>query len=100
MYLYLDDTHKMCNVKFAKLLGYNSPKEWADVQGTLEPFVEKESQETLAAAYWRAMEKSAASTINVTWKKKSDGNVKTNIILAPIAYMGHLFAVHFIEPIA
>jgi PAS domain S-box-containing protein len=99
MYLYLDDTHKMCNNKFAKLLGYESPKEWADVHGALEPFVEKKSQETTASAYWKAMEKYAASSIKVTWKKKSGGNVETNVILVPMAYSGHLFAVHFIETI-
>jgi hypothetical protein len=97
MYIYLDDTHKTCNSKFAKLLGYDSPKEWADVQGALEPFVEKKSQETLASAYWKAMEKFAASSIDVTWKKKHGGLVKTNVILVPMAYSNHILAVHFIE---
>lgn len=27
IYLYLDDNHKVCNKKFASLLGYNSPEE-------------------------------------------------------------------------
>jgi len=30
IYVYLDDTHKTCNKKFASLLGYNSVKQWAD----------------------------------------------------------------------
>ena len=99
MYIYLDDSHKMCNRNFAILLGYNSPKEWADVKGSLEPFVEAKSQETIASAYWKAMEKYSASSIRVTWKKKAGGTIETNVILAPMAYKGHLFAVHFIEPI-
>ena len=97
IYIYLDDNHKICNNKFAKLLGYESPNEWVAVQGALDPFVEKKSQETLASAYWRAIEKYAASSIKVTWKKKLGGIVESNVILVPMAYRGHLLAVHFVE---
>ena len=31
IYIYLDDIHKVCNKKFASLLGYSSPEEWAKV---------------------------------------------------------------------
>ena len=37
VYIYLDDVHKICNEKFAQLLGYNSPDEWAKVE---KPFPE------------------------------------------------------------
>lgn len=97
MYLYLDDNHKACNRKFAALLGYKSPKEWAEVKGALGPFVAEKSQETLSSAYWKAMNQMIASTIPVTWKKKSGGTVDTTVILVPMAYAGHLFAVHFVS---
>ena len=35
IYIYLDDNHKVCNKKFADLLGYKSPKEWADADAPL-----------------------------------------------------------------
>jgi hypothetical protein len=97
MYLYLDDNHKACNNKFATLLGYKSPKEWAEVKGALDPFVAEKSQETLSSAYWKAMKQMIASTIPVTWKKKSGENVDTAVILVPMTYKGHLFAVHFVS---
>jgi hypothetical protein len=100
MYIYLDDTHKMCNSNFAKLLGYESPKEWADIQGSLEPFVEKKSHEVIASAYWKAVEKFVASSVKVTWKKKHGGCVDTNVILVPMAYKKHILAVHFVEMIS
>jgi uncharacterized protein YpiB (UPF0302 family) len=37
IYLYLDDTHKTCNEKFASMLGYKSAEEWAAV---MKPFTE------------------------------------------------------------
>jgi hypothetical protein len=98
VYIYLDDIHKVCNGKFASLLGYHSPEEWADVtQSFPEAFVDRSSQEMLVSAYQQAMDKLIPANIKVTWKKKSGGNVATSVILVPIAYEGHLFALHFIS---
>ena len=97
VYIYLDNIHKVCNRKFATLLGYRSPEEWAKVEDAFEVFVDQGSQETLASAYNQAMEKLIPSTILVTWKKKMGGTVGTTVVLVPIAYEDHLFALHFIS---
>ena len=56
IYLYLDDTHKLCNEKFASMLGYRSAEEWSKVEKTFtEAFVEGKSQHTLVSAYQEAM---------------------------------------------
>jgi PAS domain-containing protein len=31
IYVYLDDTHKLCNQRFATLLGYGSTREWENI---------------------------------------------------------------------
>ncbi len=97
VYIYLDDIHKVCNGKFASLLGYRSPEEWAKDENLLEATVERTSQETLVNAYNQAMEKFIASNIKVTWKKKSGGTVVTSVVLVPIAYDDHIFALHFVS---
>ncbi len=98
IYIYLDDIHKVCNGKFASLLGYRSPEEWADVTTSFpEAFVDPSSQEMLVSAYQQAMDKLIPANIKVTWKKKSGGSVATSVILVPIAYEGHVFALHFIS---
>lgn len=98
MYVYLDDEQKACNEKFAELLGYGSAEEWAGMEGSFPPlFVDAGSQHELIDAYQQAMQDKAASTITVRWKKKSGGTVDTTVILVPIAYEGHLFALHFVE---
>lgn len=97
IYAFLDDGCIVCNKKFATLLGYPSPDEWAKVQETFTAaFVDTKSQQTLVTAYQNAMEKMVGATIKVTWKKKTGGTVDTTVILVPIAYKGHLFALHFI----
>ncbi len=98
IYIYLDDIHKVCNGKFASLLGYPSPEEWAKVVGSFpELFVERSSQETLVTAYQQAMERMIPANIKVTWKKKSGGNISTSVVMVPITYDNHLFALHFIS---
>ncbi len=100
MYAFLDDDCRVCNQKFAALLGYSSPEEWfkVDVQGAFpNAFVDPKSQQTLVTAYQNAMDNMEASTVKVTWKKKDGGTVDTTVILVPVAYQGHLFAVHFIS---
>ena len=100
IYAFLDDDCRVCNQKFATLLGYSSPEEWfkVDVQGAFPvAFVDTGSQKTLVAAYQNAMEKVKGATIKVAWKKKSGGTIDTTVILIPVAYKGHLFALHFIS---
>lgn len=98
VYLFLDDKNIACNDKFAKLLGYSSGKEWASYKGSFPlVFVAEGSRHTLVDAYRTAMEKKAGSQIEVVWAKKTGGIVKTRVILVPVAFEGHLFALHFVE---
>ncbi len=98
VYIYLSDTDKICNEKFAKLLGYGSPEEWAKIEMSFPmAFVADESQETLVAAFQDAMDKMAGSVNVITWKKKDGSTVNTNVILVPIVHTGHLLALHFVS---
>ena len=95
MYIYLDDNHKVCNKKFADLLGYKSPKEWADAEAPLSDVVE-EDQQNVVNAYMNASEKMAASAIEVRLKNIKTGKiVKTRMIIAPAVHAGHIFTAHF-----
>ena len=96
IFIYLDDIHKACNKKFASMLGFKSPQEWAEKQGFLEVYVTEKSRETLSSAYWQAIEKKAASTIPMTWIKKDGAAMDSTLILVPMFFEGHMFSVHFV----
>jgi PAS domain-containing protein len=101
LYLYLDDNHWACNKRFADLLGYKSPEELVSQElSFLDALVSEKSQDSLITAYGNAMEKMVASTIEVTWKKNNGETVDTNVILVPVAYDRHLFALHFLSILA
>ena len=99
MYLYLDDIHKVCNKRFADLLGYDSPKAWGAVDGPFPmAFVASKSRRALVSAYQDAVERFVGATLDVTWQTKSGHAVDTRVILVPVAYEGHVFALHYISP--
>jgi len=100
IFIYLDDNHKVCNNKLASMLGFKSPEEWAEKQGFLDVYVTEKSRETLSSAYWKAMEKMAASTIPMTWMKKDGAAIESTMILVPMFFQGHLFSVHFVTSTA
>lgn len=97
IYIYLDDNHKACNNKFAIMLGYDSPEEWAAIDGFLDVFVIDKSRETLSTAYWNAANNMIASTIQVTFMNKDKEPIETTMILVPIFFNGHLLTVQFVE---
>ena len=98
VYIYLDDVHKLCSARFARLLGYASAEDWARVQGPFpEAFVAVQSHEALISAYQDALERRVGSAFSVTWKRADGGNVDTRVILVPIAHQGHLLALHFVD---
>ena len=99
IYIYLDDNHKVCNKKFADLLGYKSAKEWADTEAPLSDVVE-EDQQSVIDAYMNASEKMVASATEVRVKHIKTGKiVKTRMIIAPVGHAGHIFTAHFISKI-
>ena len=98
MYLYMDDTHKVCNKKFSDLLGFRSPQEFAKIKGSfLAALVDKKSQHMVVVAYTKAVDHAECSTIPVTWKTKKGKKVSTQVTFVPVMYEDHAMALHFIE---
>ena len=97
IYLYLDDNHKVCNKNFASLLGYTSPEEWAKIENPLEENVDKRSQDAVVSAYYAATDKMLGSQIDVKLKTTSGSVFDASVILVPVAYMNHIFALYFIS---
>jgi hypothetical protein len=96
IYIYLDDEHKVCNKKFADLLGYKSPAEWAKMDAPLADVVKKD-QPKVIDAYTKASEELTAGKLEISFKNvKTEKLIKTNLIMAPIIFSGHVFVIHFL----
>jgi PAS domain S-box-containing protein len=96
IYLYLDDEHKICNQKFADMLGYTSIEEWVSNETPVSD-VSEEDQPKVIEAYGDASENFKASELFATVVKKDGTTIKTKIIMAPITFGGETFVIHFIS---
>jgi hypothetical protein len=99
IYLYLDDSHKVCNKKFADMLGYKSPKEWAATEAPLSDVIEAD-QDAVIKAYMDASEKMTAGAVEVRFKNiKTEKTTKVRMIIAPVGFGGHVFTAHYLSKI-
>ena len=97
IYIYLDDEHKVCNSKFAAMLGYGSAKEWDEIDAPLADVVE-EDQGVVVKAYGAASEQLRASHAEVRFKNVKTGRIaKASMIMVPVAFQGHTFVLHFFD---
>lgn len=95
IYLYLDDVHKICNQKFAGMLGYSSIEEWVSNENPVGDVTEVD-QPKVIQAYGDASQGFKASTITATIVSKKGTKIKTKIIMVPITYSDEVFVLHFI----
>lgn len=95
VYLYLDDTHKSCNEKFADLLGYKSVQEWVENEYPVGDIVEEDQEKTIDA-YMNASEKFVAAKVSAKCTKKDGKIIQTEFIMVPISYRDEIFVLHFV----
>lgn len=99
VYLYLDDVHKVCNERMAKMFGL-TVKEWNGTQSFLDDFVDERNQEMVARNYQHHV---AMRTHPVTFRfraKRKDGSkflAETDMI--PICWRGNPVAYHFVREV-
>jgi hypothetical protein len=81
------------------MLGYKSPKEWAETEAPLSDVIEAD-QDIVIKAYMEASEKMTASTVEVKFKNvKTEKIIKIRMIIAPVGFGGHVFTAHYLSKI-
>lgn len=99
VYLYLDDRHKICNDRLAKMFGLTT-KEWSAAPNFLGDFVAEQDQEMVATNYQRHI---ATLTRPVAFRfqgRRKDGSTfaaETEMI--PITWRGNPVAYHFMREV-
>ncbi len=99
VYLYLDDVHKICNDRLAKMFGLTT-KEWSAAPNFLGDFVVEQDQEMVATNYQRHI---ATLTRPVTFRfrgRRKDGSTFTaETEMIPITWRGNPVAYHFMREV-
>ena len=97
VFIYLDDEHKACNEKLARLFGY-SKEEWERTSPFLDNFVAPESQEAVADGYWNYIKKARAPrTLEFVAVKKGGSRLNVHLTEFPLTFKRRLFSIGFIH---
>ena len=100
VYLWLDEAHKICNERLAKLFGYTIA-EWCAVPSFLGQFVAPEDQQQFADHYYRVVsELSAPVTFWFRAVRKDGSTFLAETDMIPLVYQGHQVAYHFAREVA
>jgi PAS domain-containing protein len=100
VYLWLDETHKICNEKLASMFGY-TVDEWCAMEPFLESFVAEQDRSMFAWNYHNRVATfafPATFRFNALHKDGSTFLAETDMI--PIACGGRAVAYHFVRRIA
>jgi PAS domain S-box-containing protein len=99
VYLYLDDTHKVCNKRMADMFGMTI-EEWRKVPNFLEGFVAPQDRELVASNY---RDHVTALSRPVTFRfhalRKDGGTFLAETDMIPVSWNGHPLAYHFVREI-
>ena len=101
VYVYLDDQHKICNERLAKMWGYASAAEWAATPDFLESFVATQAgREQVSSNYHQHVHRElTAFRQQFAVRTKSGKTITCEVDTVPYAFGGQLFAYAFVRPV-
>ena len=99
VYLWLDETHKVCNERLAKLFGF-TVEQWSATQPFLDNFVAEEDRRMFS---WNYHNRVAALAFPVTFRfrgmRKDGSTFPAETDMIPISYGGEALAYHFVRQV-
>jgi len=98
VYVWLDETHWICNERFAAMFGYDSPAELNNTPYLLQRLVHEDDQQLFSSNYWSRVQGLAApATFRFTGVKKDGTTCQVETDMIPLTFGGHTFAYHFMR---
>ena len=100
VYLWLDETHKVCNERLATMFGY-TVEEWCEAQPFLESFVAEEDRYVFSWHYHNRVAALAyPATFRFRGRRKDGSTFSAETDMIPIPWRGHAVAYHFVRAIS
>ena len=99
IYLYIDEVHKICNERFAKMFGL-TVKEWEAMEGFVNKHAADEDVELVVGNYHEHIHQKltpARFRFKAVRKNGSTFNAETDMI--PFPWRGEMLAFHFVREI-
>ena len=99
IYVYIDEVHKICNERFARMLGL-TVSEWEGMEGFVNKHVAENDQATVIEAYQRHIHKELTpARLRVKCLRKDGSALHAEIDMIPFPWRGEMLALHFVREI-
>ncbi len=99
VYLWLDEEHKICNERLARLFGC-TVEEWCAAQSFLNEFVVDEDQSIFSWNYHNKVRRLAHPvTFRFRGVRKDGSTFAAETEMIPISHGGHAVAYHFVRQV-
>jgi PAS domain S-box-containing protein len=100
IYLYIDEVHKICNERFARMLGL-TVSEWEKLEGFVNKHAAEEDQATIIDAYQRHVHQELTPVrLRVKCVRKDGSTFKAEFDMIPFPWRGEMLALHFVREIS
>lgn len=102
VYVYLDDRHKICNDKLAKMFGFNSAAEWARTPDFLNSFVATHQDRLkVSSSYHTHIHQSLTpAQVRFTVRRPDGKLVRCVSDMVPLSHAGQMFAYQFVRTVS
>lgn len=99
IYLYIDEVHKICNERFARMFGL-SVAEWEKMEGFVDKHAAPEDQATIIDAYQLHIHQELTpARLQVNCLRKDGSRFRAEIDMIPFPWRGEMLALHFVREI-
>jgi PAS domain S-box-containing protein len=95
IYLYIDEAHKICSERFAKMFGL-TVAEWQAMEGFVNKHVAPESQQLVISTYQKHIhENLTPARFQIKALRKDGASFRAEVDMIPFPWRGEMLALHF-----
>jgi PAS domain S-box-containing protein len=99
IYVYIDEVHKICSDRFAKMFGL-TVAEWQAMEGFVNKHVSEQDQALVVNSYQKHIHESLTPIrFQVKALRKGGGTFRAEIDMIPFPWHGEMLALHFVREV-
>lgn len=99
IYIYIDEVHKICSDRFAKMFGL-TVAEWQAMEGFVNRHVAEEDQELIISTYQEHIHRKLTPVrFSVKALRKGGSSFQAEIDMIPFPWKGEMLALHFVREV-
>ena len=99
IYIYIDEVHKICSERFARMFGLSVP-EWEAMEGFVNKHAAKEDQDMIVNTYMRHIHETLTpASFRMKALRKDGSSFKAEVDMIPFPWRGEMLALHFVREV-